>query len=695
MKTTPATFDAGLEIVRPPERLRISDWAEKFAVVPHTDNEEPGKFHLSRMPHQTAMLDDPMEPGVRETFWMMASQLAGKTFSLSIIQLYASKVLRRSTIMVMPTEKAAKKWMRKKFLPIARATIPGFYRDPRQRDSESSVLNRAFDGGNLQAIGAGSPGEFSGTSAANINQDEIDRYEDTKEGSAVDLADRAAKTFSDAWKIKCSTPTRKGFSRIDAGYESGDKQKYFIPCPCCGQFQDLKFSQLKFSFTAEESARIGPASNFTWEIGEHPVRNTLRAMYVCEHCHHGWTDSQRIAAYLSGHKDNPAVMVNGKELRAEWRSTAPFAGIRSRHLNGMYGTIGLKKGFASYLHQFAEEFLAAKRGGRETLMVWTNLFLAEAFEDAAEQTDWRDLANRAEDYVAWHELPAQVVWLNWGMDVHPDRVEILFYGWGARRECWALQKHVEYGDFDLQSMQDTVWSFLDGKKFPHPVLGELKWSIGLIDSGYQTKVQAVYQFCGKHRWRNVFSSKGFDTLASETVVVKKERRFGGSKVNLNTDYFKSTIFDRLKNTEPGESYIHFPKLEVVVTQPDGQRMTIRTGFSNAFYQGLCSEKKVMVKQRLGGYKSEWHKLTSATRNENLDCTVGCFAGWEVSQIERSGAIERKWKEVERKLEAMHLPTEKEKPDVITPPAAIVKPEARKTVVVKRKWRIASPFARRF
>jgi phage terminase large subunit GpA-like protein len=217
-----------------------------------------------------------------------------------------------------------------------------------------------------------------------------------------------------------------------------------------------------------------------------------------------------------------------------------------------------------------------------------------------------------------------------------------------------------------------------------------------MDSAHQTKVQSVYQFCGKHWARNVFASRGFDTIQGETIIVKKERRFGGRRVNMNNDYFKSTIFDRLKNDESGESYIHVPKAEVVITQANGERMTHKTGFTDRFYTGLCSERKFQVKQRLGGYKTEWRKLSSATRNENLDCTVMCFAGWEVAQMGRSGYIERKWREVEKKLALTHpQPTPIEKQTVIAS-TEIKKPELRQAPVIKRRTMrrmFATPFGR--
>jgi phage terminase large subunit GpA-like protein len=621
-------------LVAPSPRLRISKWADKHAWIPPEGNAEPGKYRLARMPHQAAMLDDPNEPGVREVFWMMASQASGKTLCIIILCEFVIAELRKSIIMVRATASTALEWMREKFLPTVRETpkVKDLLKNPRQRDSESTSLNRKFPGGSLKAVGAKSPAAFRGTSAPVIFQDEVDSYISIKEGDPCALADRAAITFADAWKLKCSTPTLKDYSKIDEGYQRGDKQKYFLPCPVCGHFQDLKFERVKFTFSADEAMRLDlEPSKCKWEIGNFPIRRTDKALYVCEKCEHGWSDRQRLQSYWSGHKDNPPVIVNGKELRAEWRATAPFTGIRSRHLSGMYLSIGLKAGMASYLQQFAEDFLEAKRGGRETMMVWWNIFRSEPFEDAHEKLDWKTIHDRAEDYI----IPAQVCWIAFGMDVQQDRIEILFYGWGDGQEAWCLDHHVIYGDFDMPTMQERVWDYLSNKKFEHPVLGEMPWKAGVIDSGKQTDLQAVYQFCARHQVSNVFSCKGFDDALGSVYSRATERVYGGTRFNFNTDYLKCLIFDRLKNVETGPRYIHFRKNE------------------GKFFQQLCSERRVPIKQPKGGYKWQWQKHSSATRNEILDMTVYAFGIFEVSREQEW--IARKWSEVKIKLRETNPP----------------------------------------
>lgn len=664
------------------------------------------------MPHQAAMLDDANDPAVRESFWMIGSQL-GKTMCLIFLCEFIICELRRSIIMVRATKETALEWIRDKFLPTIRATpiMYGKLKNPRQRDSESTSFNRKFPGGSLKAVGAKSPAAFRGSSAPVILQDEIDSYLAGKEGDPCALADRAALTFSDSIKIKSSTPTLKDFSKVEEGYLRGDQQKYFLPCWHCGKFQDLKETQLKFTFTAPEYERIRTISlvrdtdgldhndkehdssrtgeiEGEWQIGDYPIRDTKRAVYICEHCHHAWTDLQRIQSYMSGSEANPAIVVNDKPLRAHWRATAGFNGIRSRHLSGMYQTIGLKPGMVNYLHQFSEDFLTAKHGGRETLMVWTNIFGARTFEDPHEKLDWKTLKERAEDYT----VPDQVVWCAFGADVQKDRVEILGVGWGDGQEAWILDHQVIYGDFDMPSMQERVADYIFNKRFTHPVLGELAYSAGGIDSGKQTKVKAVYQFCAKHRLKlNLLASvKGFDQALGAVYQKERERTYGGIRLNFNVDYLKSIVFDRLRNQTPGPRYFHFPK------ERDAR-------FGDEFYTQLCSERRVPERGPKGGITWHWRKHTSSTRNEVLDMTVYAQGIFEVSRQE--DWIARKWKEVRDKIRQQNPPDQVGKrevtlggPNEVKVPELVERSPQRAAAPVgrmRRRFRMNTPFSKRF
>jgi phage terminase large subunit GpA-like protein len=634
-----------------------SEWAERFAYVPPEGNAEPGKWTPERMPWQAAMLDDLESPAVNEVFWRMASQYSGKTLMMIFATEYFISYRRQSVVLSRDTQDRAKTWMRDKFDPTVAATpvMDGILKKPRSSGSESTVVHRKYPGGSLNVIGAKSDGAFRSYSAPNIFQDEVSSYEANKEGDPCKLIDRGSKTFASARKLKCSTPTLKGFCRITSGYESGDQQKYFVPCPCCGAMQPLDFFRVKFSFSHEESARIDAPgyhpNSFAWQLPSDPtdpskcnlpVRRTADAIYVCANCQHGWTDAQRMASILSGHPRNPAVVVSGTPLRAEWRATAPFSGTRSRDLEGTYGLIGLNtQVHSSYLHRWAEEFISAAKGGTDTLMAWWNMFYCKEWEDRGEKIDWASLPERAEDYDAETELPPQCVWWDIACDVQENRVEALSLGYGEGDERWVLAHDVFWGDFDMPEMQDRVWAFLHGKTFKHPILGPMPWAVTGIDCGHQTRERAVYKFCGKHRLANVNAVRGYDEVGGAIYRAKKEKVNGGMVIDLATDYLKTTIFDSLRKQEPGAGFIHFPK------ERDGK-------FGPDFYAQICSEKRVMV--RVGqGHVRRWVKNTSSVRNEVLDMLVYAHGLAEFCRDWRPREIAERWARVKKEIATANPP----------------------------------------
>jgi phage terminase large subunit GpA-like protein len=599
-------------LLPPPDPLLISEWAEKFAYLPAEGNAEPGKFHNARMPYEIAMLDDPLDPTVSEIYWMIGSQL-GKTLCIILIIEFYIDHAPTSILAVYPTIDSTRAWMRDKFVPTVKETprLVGKLKEPRARDSESTALNRKFPGGGLTCVGANSPSGLRQRSKKVVICDEIDAMETTSEGDPLMLADKRAETFFDAVKLKSSTPTLKGSSRIEDGIERSDKQRYFLPCHACGEMQWLKWSQIKFSFDKDELSRLDnpnfrPDDFKDWKLAIFPDKRCEQSFYVCEQCGVGWSDQQRLAAIASGHKDNPPIVVNGIELRAEWRATAPFKGIRGRILSGLYQTIGKKRAFKSYLHQFAENFLTAKHGGKETLQVWTNTFLSETFEVEAEQVEWSPLLERVEDYEG--ELPMEVCLLILSGDIHPDRIEMEVVGWGDEEETWGIQKYVVWGDFDLPETQMKVDDFTN-KKWKHPSGVEIGITAAAFDSGHKAK--AVYRFCKARAAKRFYAVKGSSTPHSPLVTPNRNKHYGIWLYNVGTDTAKDSIFSRLKLDDPGARYCHFPK---------GQ------GYTEKYFKQLCSEKLQTYMER-GVVKRKWVKQFE--RNESLDLRVYNLAAYDI------------------------------------------------------------------
>lgn len=666
-------------LIEPPPRLRVSEWAERNCYLPAEGVAEPGKFRLARMPWQADMLDDPIDANITEAAWMLASQL-GKTMCIVLVIQFFVGYRPTKILVCYPKLDDVKDFINDKLMTAVADTpcMYGIIKDPRAKGSNSRALNRKFPGGGLVGVGSISTSSLRRVSARVIIQDEIDDFEITPQGDSMALADKRATTFHNAVLLKSSTPTKKDESRIEAKFLSGDQQRYYVPCPKCGHMQHLQHANFKFSFSKEEYERFGGEngnnirpSDFQWDLLCKEIRDTERAIFVCENgaCKAGWSDQDRQAAINSGNEENPPVIVGGKECRARWIAAFPGRRIRSRHMNGYYRLIGRKDAFKSYHHEFAEDFLTALSGGRETHMVWVNTFLAETWADDFEQIEWNPLAKRVEDYSA-SDLPAEIMFIVAGLDFHPDRVEIQVVGWGAAEETWIIEHRIIWGDFTQPEMQERVWEALD-KRYVHPILGELKISASGCDTGKQTKVKEIYRFCKKHRSRNVYALKGgSDPLAPIYSASDVTQRFGIKLFMLNTDLLKCTVFDRLTTMvdkdEPkteGPRVIHFP-----------------VSCDQKYFRQLCSEKRVAEK-RGNATVYIWRKHKSNTRNETLDTLVYAYGVYEI--VRQDGWIERKWLEVKKKL-AESEPTgdrktpanvEVAKPAPTTPkPAAKPKPK---------------------
>ena len=75
--------------------------------------------------------------------------------------------------------------------------------------------------------------------------DEVDRYQVTTEGDAVDLARKRAATFWNRKFVMVSTPTNRRINvGIEAAFENSDKREYHVECADCGEHQVMQWANV-------------------------------------------------------------------------------------------------------------------------------------------------------------------------------------------------------------------------------------------------------------------------------------------------------------------------------------------------------------------------------------------------------------------------------------------------------------------
>ena len=536
--------DAVCSALKPPPKLSVSAWADRYRQLSSESSAEAGKWSTSRAEYQRGMMDAVSDASIETVVLMTAAQI-GKTELINNVVGYHIHQDPAPMLVVQPTLEMAQTWSKDRLAPAVRDTpvLSAKIKDPRSRDSGNTTLHKVFAGGHVTACGANSPSSLASRPCRLILCDEVDRYPLSAgtEGDPVSLAKKRSSTFWNRKIILVSTPTEKNHSRIEQAYQESDQRKYFVACPDCKEEQVLRWAGVE------------------WEQDK-----PATAHYVCEHCGSCWDDAKRFRAIRYG-KWKPTAEGDGK--------TAGF------HLSGLYSPW-------TPLEDSVRDFLASKRDPMR-LKTWVNTFLGETWEDQGEQVDEHDLISRCEDY--GDGLPEDVLLLTAGVDVQDDRLELEIVGWGRGEESWSIEYKTIYGDPSTAGL----WMELDHvlqQKFQHPVHGEMILRAACVDSGGHY-TQQVYNYCRARAGRRVFAIKGIGGEGKPVIGRPTKNNIG--KINLfpvGTDTTKELVYSRLKIADEGEGYCHFPM-----------------GRSEEYFRMLTAEKKV-TKYFKGRPRREWVKI---------------------------------------------------------------------------------------
>lgn len=456
-------------------------------------------------------MDAVSDPLVRE-LWVMKSAQVGATEMLNNILGFHMHHDPAPILLVQPTLEMGEAWSKDRLAPMIRDTpaLRDKVSDPKSKNSGNTLLHKKFAGGHLTVAGANSAAGLASRPIRIVLFDEVDKYPASagSEGDPVSLGRKRTTTFWNRKVIAVSTPSIKGISRIESGFEGGDQRFYEVPCPHCGAYQRLLWPQVQ------------------WETGRAET-----AKYVCAHCAVGIEES---------HKTQ--MIANGR-----WVASKPFTGIASFHISELYSPW-------STWHEMARSFLEAKKLP-ETLHEWINESLGETWEDSGESVNPEGLLARRESYTH-ASIPSGVLVLTRGTDVQDDRLESTLWGWGRDGEGWRIRHDILRGDPGQASLWNDHDALLkvsyrtdDGR--------DLICEATSVDSGGHHTEQ-VYRYCaGRKRFR-VFAVKGIP--GARPAWPHKASRGGKLRLDLWTigvDTIKDVVAGRLRKvTRPGPGFLH-------------------------------------------------------------------------------------------------------------------------------------------
>jgi len=547
--------------IRPEPQIPVAQWADRHRMLPDTAA-EPGRWRTARTPYLKEIMDTLSTGSPYERVVMMkGAQTGGTEAGLNFLG-YIIHNAPGLVMLVQPSLDMVRRNTVTRIDPLIASSpvLRDLVASPRSRDAGNSLFRKSFPGGQLVMTGANSAIGLRSTPVRYLFLDEVDGYpgDADGEGDPVALAIQRTATFKGRRKIlMVSTPTLKGYSRIEAAFEESDQRFFHVPCLHCGDMAPITWARIRW-----------------------PEGRRRNAFLICEAC-----------GGIHQEHDKAKLLEAG-----QWKPTAEGDGRTAGfHLSALYSP------WETWAEIAVEHGKVMKDPAR--LQVWVNTKLGESWEDQAGDTVPADpLMDRRE---VWGEdLPEGVAVLTAGVDVQGDRLELQVVGWGRDEEGWVVDYRVIWGD----PSGPRVWADLDlalQATYPHAkAVPDLPIRAVAIDTGgHHTK--AAYEFCRTRLNRRIWAIKGRGG-PGVPVWPRRPTRTNKGKIPLfivGVDSVKDAVYARLKLTEPGPGFVHFSR------DRDAE-----------YFRQLTAER-VVTRFEKGRPIRSWQPKRDGERNEALDTFV--------------------------------------------------------------------------
>jgi len=281
---TRTTFDTVEDIVggltdllRPPERISISDAAERYVRL-NNPGSYIGPYRNDMAPYMVEPMNT-LQSRVFTALSFVAPAQCGKTEALILNWLaYSVKVDGMDMIVYSPTQSASRDFSMRRVNRMHRNSpeIGALLMKAREADN---VYDKQYVTGMLLNLSHPTVTEFAGRPVGRIALTDYDRMPDDigGDGSPFDLGSKRTTTFrSFAMTVAESSPSRPvenprwiastpheapPCTGIISLYNRGDRRRWYWPCPHCGHFFEGQWKHLEWDvkssvLASAETARL-------------------------------------------------------------------------------------------------------------------------------------------------------------------------------------------------------------------------------------------------------------------------------------------------------------------------------------------------------------------------------------------------------------------------------------------------------
>jgi len=630
MSSTATALESDLDFLddlidRMPETPPPSDilqWVCDHRVMPG-DGPRPGPFSLAGFEYLREVYEE-MGPysNVQCDAICKAAQTAVSTAAEGVIAFHIG-ASPSSILYCSATDANLLEWSRTRLDPLLdscglRGLIAPTSGNVKAKRTGDTLLLKEFPGGSLGLASARSASRLRSASRKILIQDEIDSAPEilAKEGSWLDVSEARTLSYGPRRRIlKISTPTV--FSGpIWQAFLLGDQRRYMVPCPYCGQYQELE--------VGAEDAHFGLK-------GETKAGELLDVYYMCRFCGDAIRASHKSAMVAAG--------------RWEPHSQTSRPGYRSRLIPGLISP------FLSWRKLY--EDLRDAQGNPEKLRTVVNLEVGLPWEETGTRPKLETVINLRGG------RPLRIVgqeglWLCGAIDVQrgsetnvklPPRLEGTVLSFGRDFRVGVVDVFKFEGAID--DAYSGAWELLyehilsGGFTFKRTDGVEMTTALVLIDSGDGVMNQPIFNFvsriAGSKAGTRFQACKGFGFLlndgkskpipGSQTVRQRYQKykigstRNGENLVEVSGNFYKSLIYNSLRiprqPTEPQlPGFIDFP-----------------ADVDEEYFASLLSEEKL----KDGSFKK------IRTRNEMLDVFTYSMCAGDIVAQEWLAALRDSWR----------------------------------------------------
>lgn len=555
--TIPAYIKEALQSLRPPEDVSVSEFAERHRILTMESSAMPGPWRNSKTPYLVGVMDEFSNYDTEEIIFVKSTQIGGTEAALNMLCWEIAQD-PAPTMIVYPSDQLGERVSDYRIKPMLRASK---VLKERWRESYSSKLELQFEGMHISITGANSAADLAGQPIRYLFLDEVDKYPGAskKEADPIKLARERTKTYHNRKIYMTSTPTLRT-GHIWKAMEDADAVKhYFVPCPCCGEFIELKWAQVKFP------DREGMSNAERAEL----------ACYVCQSC-----------GGIIRDQDKPEILRYGEWRTIESKTDTPRK--VAYWINVLYSP------FVRF-SEMAAEFLSSK-ADPEKLQNFVNSWLAEPWEDTKLKTS-ADLVLERQTDLPEFVVPNWAKLLTAGVDVQESSLYWTIRAFGD----YITSQNVAHGQAfsfrEIENVMNLAYKREDGS--------DMVVQLALIDSGDNT--DAVYDFTASNsEW--ALPSKGAShpmTTHYKVSTVNKpgSRAMGQQLIMIDTGKYKDMIAGRMKKKNGTGSWM------------------VYQGCDLDYAEQVTAEHKVNEKTAGGRVVQVWRQKTSHADNHYLDCEV--------------------------------------------------------------------------